>query len=468
MSNVMLDSEQSGTSESIPQQNLLVVDESTENIEHVYQLLHELYDIHFATQSETAREMVEELNPDLVILGIDGNLFDSFLLCQQLQTPVVLLADSLSVTDMIQGIDSGAVEVLTRPLNEQEFQTRVAARIAVNKELQSSTESNIVQTNKLAASLPTELQPEQTLVDVSDLQKVLIVDDSISNIQVLNEILADEHEVYFATSGKQAIEMALEEQPDLIVLDVVMPQMDGYTVCEKLKSMQETKDIGIIFVTSLNEVQDETRGLELGAIDYIVKPFSSHIVKARMHNHMELIQHRKMLSSLSMTDGLTGIANRRQFDQVIHRELHRAIRHKESLTLLLIDIDNFKKYNDHYGHVNGDECLKEIALTIDSCRVRMTDFAARYGGEEFAVVLPDTDREGAEFMANKMLMAIRNQAIAHVNNGDFGIVTASFGIYCGVPDHHLSIGAMIKEADEGLYKAKSLGRNQIVFIKDHE
>lgn len=450
--------------------NVLIVDESTTHIQYLHQILQNHFNTHFATDDKQAKQMANELQPDIVVMAINNHSFDSIMLCRQFVSPVVFLTDVLVVEQMIKGIESGAIEVLTTPtpVNAEEFVLRIEAQIILGQARKSkSIALETVAGNQSTITNLNEI-PDKRSEENVEKQKVLIVDDSISNIQVLNEILAEDHEIFFATNGKQAIAMALEERPDLIILDVVMPLMDGYKVCEKLKSIQETKDIGIIFVTALNEVQDEAKGLEMGAIDYIVKPFSSHIVRARMHNHMELIKHRKMLSSLSMTDGLTGIANRRQFDQILHRELYRAIRNKESLTLILIDIDNFKKYNDHYGHVTGDECLKKVAMAIESCRVRMTDFVARYGGEEFAVVLPNTDREGAQYMANKILVAIFNLAVEHIiNNNDFGVVTASSGVYCCVPDHQTTADSAIKEADEGLYKAKYLGRNQTVFVHDY-
>jgi two-component system cell cycle response regulator len=437
--------------------SVLIIDESSEDIGQLHQML-DGFDVHFATDETMALAMMDELQPAIVVIGANSTGFDRFVLCQQLGCSVVMLVNNPNVDDMVKSFSFGAVDYLPTPVNTEVFRLRTQAHIVMARAAKPKQ-----QTLSQVAVMP----EAESGMEEQDRQKVLIVDDSISNIQVLNEILGDDYEIFFATNGKQAIEMALEEQPDLIVLDVVMPQMDGHKVCEKLKTMQETKHIGIIFVTALNEVQDEAKGLRLGAIDYIAKPFSAHIVRARMHNHMELVKHRKKLSSLSMTDGMTGIANRRQFDQVIHRELHRAVRNKEHFSLFLIDIDNFKKYNDHYGHVNGDECLKEIATAIAISRVRMTDFVARYGGEEFAVVLPNTDREGARVMANKMLNAITNLGIAHVNNNGFGIVTASVGVQSLVPDSQMSITSLIKQADEALYKAKSLGRNRIVFIEDH-
>lgn len=437
--------------------NILIVDESAQNIEQFSQVLHDHFDINFATDAQTASQLMAELTLDLVLIGFDCQSFDGLALCSNSDVPVILYSQNLNQHSLVAGYQAGAVEVVSREIPSSELNHRISAQVSINHSRKALINEAKVKSQMISpagATTPSE--------SIEDRAKVLLVDDSVSNIQVLNEILCEDYEIFFATNGKQAIQMALEQKPDLIVLDVIMPQMDGYMVCEHLKSMQETKEIGVIFVTSLNDVEDEAKGLQMGAIDYIVKPYSAHIVRARMHNHIELIQHRKMLSSLSTTDGLTAIANRRQFDQVLHRELHRAIRQQEAITLMLIDIDNFKKYNDLYGHVNGDECLKEIAAVLDDSRVRMTDFVARYGGEEFAIILPNTVLDGAMVVAEKVLNAIRGLGIEHGDNCDYGVVTASIGVYSAVPEFDAVKEQLIQLADEALYKAKSQGRNRVV------
>ncbi len=448
------------TAQDAKPMKVLIVDESSVNIERLYQLMQSRFDVHFAKFEKTALTIGSAIEPDLVLVGIDGELVDGFALCHRLKLPVILFSTEWVVEDMVKALNSGAIDFLslaTIPMVESqatELNRRFEAHIILERQRQSLVqETAVAQSDDLEV---VESNPNDGKA------KLLIVDDSISNIQVLNEILGTDYQVFFATSGQQAIDMALDERPDLIILDVMMPHMDGYQVCTKLKQMEQTKNINIIFVTALNEERDEAKGLQMGAIDYIAKPFSADIVRARMHNHMELIAHRKRLDNLSMTDGLTGIPNRRQFDLVIERELHRARRQAEPLSVILIDIDNFKKYNDHYGHVSGDECLRKVASAIMSCRYRKTDAVSRYGGEEFTVVLPNTDKAGGLKFANKVLTAIYDLAIPHERNDDFAIVTASFGLYCGVPDQRVTVESIVDQADGFLYQAKSLGRNQIV------
>jgi diguanylate cyclase (GGDEF)-like protein len=301
-----------------------------------------------------------------------------------------------------------------------------------------------------------------TGIDSDEPQTVLVVDDAINNIKMLGEILADECNVVFATSGKMALQQAERLLPDLILLDIVMPEMDGYEVCQLLRQNRQTNHIPIIFVTALDNILDEEKGLELGAIDYISKPFHPPIVKMRIRNHLELVRHRKRLNLLSTTDGLTGIANRRRFDDLLLKEWGRAQREQEPISVLLIDIDNFKKYNDLYGHLQGDECLRTVAHALKTASRRLTDVMARYGGEEFAAVLPKTELAGAEAFARKILSIINGLDIIHEQNPQFGKVTVSIGVTSVIPSEDLTSIEAIDFADGCLYEAKELGRNTFV------
>lgn len=296
----------------------------------------------------------------------------------------------------------------------------------------------------------------------SERQTVLVVDDAISNIKMLGEILREDCDINFATNGKSALSQALKLAPDLILLDVMMPDMNGYEVCQHLKQNPVTADIPVIFITALDSIEDEEKGLEMGAIDYIAKPFHPPIVTMRVRNHLELVRHRKRLKMLSTTDGLTGIANRRRFDDLLHKEWRRALREEEPLSILLIDIDNFKKYNDLYGHLKGDECLKHVATILQNSLKRETDILARYGGEEFAAVLPNTELQGAHQFALQLMQAIERESIVHENNAEFNIVTLSMGLTALVPDKQIDISDALSFTDGCLYEAKNAGRNQCI------
>ncbi len=295
-------------------------------------------------------------------------------------------------------------------------------------------------------------------------QVVLIVDDESNNIYVLGSMLsAAGYEVKTAIDGKSALEFAKNsEKLDLILLDIMMPDMDGYEVCRQLKMEANTKNIPIIFMTALQDEDSETKGLMLGAIDYIKKPFSQAIVKARVKNHLELKMHRDILESLCELDELTTIPNRRHFEVIFAKEIARAKRLEDPLSCLMIDIDYFKNYNDNYGHLAGDECLKKVANIIKSTLPRSNDFIARYGGEEFIVLLPHTEYDGAIAVANKIVTAIQNANLEHKFSLISDRITVSIGSSTATKDGIISRNSLIDRADKALYIAKEKGRNRVI------
>jgi len=253
---------------------------------------------------------------------------------------------------------------------------------------------------------------------------------------------------------------ANDEPPDLILLDVVMPGFDGYETCRRLKQQEPTREIPVIFVTSLGHEDGEMRGLELGAVDYITKPVNLRIMRARIHTHLKLKQIQDHLAALSNVDGLTGIANRRRFDEVLALEWRRNLRAETPLALVIADIDFFKQFNDSHGHLAGDDCLRRVAAAIDRSMRRPTDLAARYGGEEFVALLADTDTEGACLVAEAMRA---NVAALEITNGDATPlrVTVSCGVASAIPTSEDAAVDLVTQADTRLYAAKSSGRNRI-------
>lgn len=292
-------------------------------------------------------------------------------------------------------------------------------------------------------------------------QTVLAIDDVPANLKLLGEILAPEYRFLVATSGAQGLEIATAKQPDLILLDVMMPEMDGYEVCTRLKANPLTQSIPVIFITALKEETDEEKGLEIGAIDYVTKPFSPSIVRIRVRNHLELKKYHDLLQSQAVTDGLTGIANRRQFDKWIDREWRLAIRRQTPISLILGDIDCFKLFNDFYGHPEGDECLKAVAKALTAGLRRPSELLARYGGEEFACILPETDLSGAVHFAGNLLDQVRAIRMPHQKSVVTDIVTMSLGAATMSPTLGEGPELLIQRADEQLYAAKKAGRNQV-------
>lgn len=295
--------------------------------------------------------------------------------------------------------------------------------------------------------------------------KVLVVDDSPANIQIINNILKNEYEVYCATCGEDAIKIALSVVPDVILLDVLMPGVSGYDVLKILKEDVTTKEIPIIFITALDDMENEIKGLEAGAVDYITKPVISAVLKARVKTHLELKKQRDFLKNLATIDGLTGLANRRLLDEYIEKYFKLCERKFLPMSVIMVDIDHFKLYNDHYGHIMGDECLKKIALSIKNSLKRGYDLAARYGGEEFCVVLPETGLKQALKVAERIKTNLEHEKIEHVTSPIAAYVTISMGIASGIPNKKITWEDFLAKADEALYLAKTGGRNTISCIE---
>ncbi|EDZ63466.1 response regulator receiver modulated diguanylate cyclase [Sulfurimonas gotlandica GD1] len=284
---------------------------------------------------------------------------------------------------------------------------------------------------------------------------VLIVDDVASNVQILAEVLKDEYHIKVAVDGRSAIELSTKKPyPDLILLDVNMPDMDGYDVLRELKRCVGSDSVPVIFVTGNDTEEDEEKGLLLGAVDYIKKPIHPAIVKARVRTQVTLKKQRDELIYNAVHDQLTGLYNRNHLVLEGERKFSRAFRKNDKLSVMMIDIDHFKIVNDTHGHLTGDLVLKEVAsLLIQDNRTE--DFSARFGGEEFIVVLDGCSKEDAKEKAETL-----RKKIEELNPADIK-VTASFGI-SELNKEHNSFESLLRAADSALYSAKSSGRNCVV------
>ncbi|HNX94279.1 MAG TPA: diguanylate cyclase [Holophaga sp.] len=309
-----------------------------------------------------------------------------------------------------------------------------------------------------SASLPAEevgtsAPPEAALV--------LVIDDSRTSRAILKATLSQEHRVITAASGEEGLEMAIEHQPDLILLDLVMPGLDGFAVCARIKSDPRIEETPVLFLSALGGEADETLALESGAIDFITKPISPVIVAARVRNHLELKRSRDVLRNLAQRDGLTGIANRRHFDQQMASEWQRTHRRGLPIAVVMGDVDFFKRYNDAYGHAAGDECLKAVAACFKGAMQRPGDLAARYGGEEFVCLLPETDLPGALEVAVRIQECVLASQIPHAHSSAAPVVTVSLGVASTRPIEGGSAAELLVAADLKLYQAKERGRNQV-------
>ena len=299
-------------------------------------------------------------------------------------------------------------------------------------------------------------------MNLGNLSSILIVDDVPTNIHVLAEALRADHHIRVATNGPDALDVAKQlPQPDLILLDAMMPDMDGFEVCRRLKDAPETQHIPVVFVTAKEDAVSEERGLSLGALDYITKPFNLPIVRARVRNYLALKHKTDMLESMAHIDSLTNIPNRRRFNETLDVEWRRCLRTRLPLSLLMIDVDHFKAYNDHFGHGAGDICLTTIASTLAAELVRPGDMVTRYGGEEFAVILPETDTEGALQTAERLRTSVIVKGFSKAVDGENRPVTVSIGCATLLPQDDIDPIELIDAADKKLYQAKAAGRNRV-------
>ncbi|WP_243439932.1 diguanylate cyclase [Fundidesulfovibrio soli] len=309
---------------------------------------------------------------------------------------------------------------------------------------------------------------------VTNRPRVLVVDDMPLNIKLLRELLKNSYAVSFATDGHMALALAESSPPDLVLLDISMPEMDGYEVCRRLKANPATRAIPVVFLTAQSDETNELEGLSLGAIDYITKPFSPPIVLARVKNHIEFVRAKNRLNEaytlldlknqelddknralevLLQTDRLTRLHNRHKLDEAFQAEVLRAKRYATQFSVILLDVDSFKTVNDTFGHLVGDSVLVQVADTL-SANVREMDMVGRWGGEEFLLLCPETGLETAAELASRLRSVLACQPLPPVEQ-----VTASFGVAAYHPGD--DVASLLRRADDALYRAKASGRNRV-------
>jgi diguanylate cyclase (GGDEF)-like protein len=294
---------------------------------------------------------------------------------------------------------------------------------------------------------------------MSGVKKILVVDDEKMNIIALAHFLKPQYEIIVAVDGASALDAAEKHMPDIILLDIIMPDMSGFEVLIKLKDCEATKDIPVIFITGLNSAKDEEKGLSLGAVDYITKPFNKLIVKSKVRTHLRMYEYIRIIDKLCMMDALTGLPNRQGFETRMNAEWERAGKEKKPLGLVMLDIDKFKIYNDTYGHSQGDNLLQAIAGVFGKIPGR-ADFAARYGGEKFTCLLPGTGPDEAMSAAEQIWKDI-NEAVIQCAEGTDASATVSLAVISKIPAGGDSTADFFAEANKLLHTAKENGGNRI-------
>lgn len=297
------------------------------------------------------------------------------------------------------------------------------------------------------------------------MDKILIVDDSLLTRKVLADILKDTYEVITATDGKEGILLAVEERPDLILLDIEMPDMDGFQVLELLKGSHETDYIPVIFLTGFIEAEYEERGFLCGAVDYIVKPYNSNVVKVRVMTHINLSKYRRQLEKQLNLDMLTNVYNRRGLDMYVEEMAEEAVRRRITFTFIIVDIDFFKRVNDTYGHLEGDRVLQKVAGILKECVEKARGYVARYGGEEFGIVLLGWSKEEVGVLMEYISEEVHEARIPNENSDLGPYLTVSAGGVGRVLSDPKEAKELAKLADEALYRSKNNGRDQFTWYE---
>lgn len=291
---------------------------------------------------------------------------------------------------------------------------------------------------------------------------ILVVEDVHADIDILNHILKNDFDVHIAKTGRAALKIAFDYQPDLILLDIMLPDMTGFAVLSALKESNETRRLPVIIITGINNSQYEEKGLFHGAIDYITKPFQDSIVLARIGIHMQIVRHIHRISKLGLYDPLTALPNHRCFKKQIVTEWSRAVREKIPLSVLLVDIDGFKLYNETHGHSQGDLLLQRTSQTISESIKRPADSVARLRGDAFAVLLPNTDLRGAIAVAKDIGARMEKLIVPHLESDAPTSVTVSIGAASLAPSADDSLENFAEQAGMRLEAAVHAGGNRLV------
>ena len=298
-------------------------------------------------------------------------------------------------------------------------------------------------------------------MNVTNQATILVVEDDPTARELLIKTLSEDWNVLSVGDGRSALDVAAKNLPDLVLLDIGLPDIEGFDVCRQLKDDPQLNSIPVIFLTSHVSTELEVKGFNVGGVDYVPKPIVPPVLRARVRNHIELKQNRDAIEKLARLDGLTGLINRRSFDSAIDREWRRSLRTQQSISVIMIDVDFFKQFNDTYGHAVGDDCLRKVASAAEGALQRPADLVARYGGEEFVALLPDTTPDGAKAVAEGIRMSVIALQIPHSDSKASKHVTVSAGFSTCVATNSRTPATLVEMADSCLYDAKRNGRNRV-------
>ncbi len=454
---------------------ILIVDDDPLNVKLLQTMLaKENYEVIEAYDGESTLKIASEEHPDLILLDIMMPGMDGYEATRILKNdpktkdiPILLITSLDGRDDKLKGLRVGADDFLNKPVNTSELRARVQSLLRLKEyreQLKARTRSE--------KFILEPADDKETKNMVNPFPLILLVEDDPKDAKIIQEYLSNEpFRVEHMKTGESAVAFSKKEKIDLMVVDILLPGMDGFEVIENLKEQDDQRNAQVVLITSLDNLENKLRGITLGADEYLVKPINSEEIKARVHallkkkTYMDQLSHQfENALEAAISDNLTGIYNHAYLKHFLDLEIRRSRRQKHPLGFIMLDIDDFKKFNDTHGHLAGDSMLKWLGKVIKK-NIRDVDLPARYGGEEFAIVMPYADREGAEFVAKRIEAAIRDSS--HVPGTLFELgnkMTVSMGI-AFFPSDAVTVDELIHRADMALYKAKREGKNRICILE---
>jgi len=447
---------------------ILIVDDDPTSLKILESMLPaDRYSVIQANNGEEALDSAFDQPPDLILLDIMMPGIDGFEVTRKIKkdkrtkdVPIIIITSLDKSESNVKGLEAGAEELLSKPVHATELLARVSSMLRL-KEYRDQLTIRML-SGKSFGVMPKER--EEIEIKEEEMPQVLLVEDTEVDAKIVENALEDEtFQLTTVKSGKDVFSTVSEKEIDLILLDILLPDMNGFEICRRLK--KDHKDIQVVIVTCLDDLESKIKGIELGVDDFLVKPIIGRELKARVNTLLEKKVHLDSLRThyhealgKSQLDWLTGLYNHGYFQEFLGYELKRALEQKFPVSLIMIDVDNFKSYNDTLGHSAGDAILREMGQVLRNS-IREVDFAARYGGEEFAVVLPYVNRENAIIIAKRIHKAFTSHEFLHDRSIELGNPTVSMGIAV-FPEEALNKADLIIQADSMLYRAKQSGKNQ--------